>query len=296
VVESSREQGPMSRPVAGRKGSASASWIRRVPPASIVVDLYSHRDLIRQFAWRDVASRYRGSYLGMAWSFVTPLLMLVVYAFVFSVVFKSRWATDSAPRIDFALILFCGLTTFNVFSECVSRASGLVLGNPSYVKKVVFPLQTLNVSVLLSSLVNLGVGLVILLVGWLFVHHTVSTTIWTFPLVLIPLCSLSLGLSWFFSALGVFVRDLAQPVMILVSALFFMSGIFFPIEAVPAKVQVIMRLNPLTSILEDSRRTLLWSQYPQWKWWAITTAFSLVFMVLGYLWFQRTKHAFADVI
>lgn len=261
------------------------------------IDLHAHRDLIRQFARRDVASRYKGSYLGIAWSFVTPLLMLCVYAFVFSVVFQSHWGVGlQSSRIDFALILFCGLTAFNVFAETISRAPTLVLSNPSYVKKVVFPLQTLNVSVLLSSLVNLAVGLVILLVGWLVVHHTVSSTIWLFPLVLVPLCSLSLGLAWIFSSLGVFVRDLAQPVTIFVSVLFFMSGIFFPIEALPAKMQPLMRLNPLTGILEDARRTLLWGQYPDWKWWGVTTVFALGFMLLGYWWFMRTKHAFADVI
>lgn len=262
-----------------------------------MVDLYAHRDLINQYARRDVASRYKGSYLGIAWSFVTPLLMLVVYAFVFSVVFQSRWgAGQQGSRVDFALILFCGLTTFNVFGECVTRAPGLILGNPSYVKKVVFPLQTLNVSVLLSGLVNLGIGLAILLVSWLALHHTVSTTIWLFPLVLIPLCSLSLGLGWFISSIGVFVRDLAQPITIIVTILFFMSGIFFPLEAVPPGMRIFMQMNPLTSILDDSRRTLLWSLYPNWKWWGVTTALSLLIMLLGYLWFMRAKAAFADVI
>jgi len=293
-----RPQEASPRVVAGRRASARLrTRLRRLVPVALVLDLYAHRDLIRQFAWRDVASRYKGSYLGLIWSFVTPLLMLIVYAFVFSVVFQSRWGTGGQDsRVDFALILFCGLTTFNVFGECVSRAPGLVLGYPSYVKKVVFPLQTLNVSVLLSSLVNLGIGVAIVLVAWVAVHHSVSTTIWAFPLVLIPLCSLSLGLGWVISSIGVFVRDLAQPITIIVSVLFFMSGIFFPLDAVPAGMQLYMRLNPLSTILEDARRTLLWSKYPDWKWWGITTAASLAIMLLGYMWFTRTKKAFADVI
>ena len=298
TTETSRRHDPvLGAPARGRRRAVQPSWVRRLLPVSMSMDLYAHRDLIRQFARRDVASRYKGSYLGMAWSFVTPLLMLCVYAFVFSVVFQSHWGAGlQSSRVDFALILFCGLTTFNVFAETITRAPTLVLSNPSYVKKVVFPLQTLNVSILLSSLVNLGVGLVILLVGWLVIHHTVSSTIWLFPLVLVPLCALSLGLSWIFSSLGVFVRDLAQPVTIFVSVLFFMSGIFFPIEALPANMQPIMRLNPLAGILENARRTLLWSQYPNWKLWGVTTVFALAFMLLGYWWFMRTKHAFADVI
>jgi lipopolysaccharide transport system permease protein len=260
-------------------------------------NLYRHGNLVRQFAWRDVTARYKGSYLGILWSFINPLLMLAVYAFVFSFVFKSRWGVATGgSRLDFALTLFCGLTVFNIFSEPVSRAPSLIIANPSYVKKVVFPLETLPLSALLSSLVNAAISIVILLIASLAIRHTLSPTIPIFVIVLLPLCALTLGLAWFLASLGVFLRDLATPVTVTVQVLFFMSGIFFPLSAIPDRYRVFMRINPLTSILEDARRTLLWGRMPDWHWWLLTTIPALVIMQLGYMAFMRSRKAFGDVI
>lgn len=264
-------------------------------PIRMFRELTGHWNLIRQFAWRDVVTRYKGSFFGILWSFVVPLLMLAVYVLVFSVIFQSRWG-GSGSRLDFALKLFCGLIIFNVFGECIQRAPGLVLANPNYVKRVVFPVQVLPVAALGSSLINGGFSLVILLLAWAAVHHTVSSTIWLFPLMLVPLCALTLGLGWVLSALGVFVRDLAQPVFVLMQALFFLSGIFFPPSSVPSYLRTPMLMNPMTTILENSRRTLLLGQWPDWTWWGLVTAGSLVVMVVGYYGFMRSKKAFADVM
>jgi lipopolysaccharide transport system permease protein len=266
-------------------------------PAAMVASFVRHRVLIGQVAKRDVASRYKGSYLGLLWSLITPLMMLAVYAFVFSVIFKSRWGTSAdQSKVDFALTLFCGLLVYNVFAETISRAPTLVTGNPGYVKKVVFPLETLPVAALFTALVNGGASVVILLIAWVAVHHSVSATIWLFPVTLLPLCLLSLGLAWFLSALGVFIRDIAHPVGVLVQVLLFMSGIFFPLSQLPPAYQSILKLNPLVTMLENVRRTLIWGQQPNWKWWLIAMAGSLVVMQVGYYWFMRSRKAFADVI
>lgn len=265
-------------------------------PIRMLRDLAANRGLIRQFAWRDAVLRYKGSYLGIIWSFIVPLMMLAVYTLVFGVIFQNRWGGDQGTRADFILNLFCGLIMFNVFAECVQRAPGLILTNPNYVKRVIFPLQVLPSAALGSSLINAGFGLAILLPATIIVHHGVSRTIWMFPLALIPLCSLTLGFGWALASLGVFVRDLSQPVMIATQALFFLSGIFFPLSAVPPYLQKVMLLNPLTTILDTGRRTLLWGIAPMWSWWLPVTAGSLVVMVLGYYAFMRSKKAFADVM
>jgi lipopolysaccharide transport system permease protein len=274
--------------------SSQQGALRRSLPFQMVSDLTARRQLIGQFAWRDAVVRYKGSFLGILWSFITPLLMLAIYAVVFGLVFPGKWG--NVPPEDFVMYLFCGLIVFNVFAECVQRAPTLILVNPNYVKRVVFPVEVLPAAALGSSLINGGSGLVILIPAWLIVHHTISSTIWLFPLVLVPLCALTLGIAWLLSALGVFVRDLGHPVFIVMQAMFFLSGIFFPISAVPSYLHIPMLLNPMTTILEDSRRTLLWGMVPYWSHWAIVTAGSLALLLIGYFAFMRSKKAFADVM
>uniref|UniRef100_A0A7C4ASR0 Transport permease protein n=1 Tax=Desulfomonile tiedjei TaxID=2358 RepID=A0A7C4ASR0_9BACT len=260
-------------------------------------NLYNHRNLIRQFAWRDVVTRYKGSYFGMIWSFVTPLMLLAVFSFVFSVIFKSKWGVSpDEGKFQFAMTMFCGMTVFNIFGECISRAPTLILQYPNYVKKVVFPLEILPVAALGSSLINAALSLAILIPAVLLFSHAWPSTIYLFPLVLIPICAFALGFGWFLASMGVFIRDIAQPVSVIVQMLFFISGIFFPPSAIPEEIRSFVQLNPLVGILEDARRTLMWGQYPDWSSLALVTLFSLIVMQLGYLWFMRTKRAFADVI
>lgn len=266
-------------------------------PFRMLSNLYAHRNLIRQFAWRDVVSRYKGSYFGIVWSLVTPLMLLAVFSFVFSVIFKSKWGVSpDEGKFQFAMTMFCGMTVFNIFGECVSRAPTLVLQYPNYVKKVVFPLEILPVAALGSSLINAGLSLAILIPAVLLFSHAWPTTIYLFPLVLIPICGLALGFGWFLASMGVFIRDIAQPVGVIVQMLFFISGIFFSPSAIPEEIRSFVQLNPLVGILEDARRTLMWGQYPDWQSLILVSIFSLVIMQLGYLWFMRTKRAFADVL
>lgn len=266
-------------------------------PWNMLRNLIVHRDLVCQFARREVIGRYKGSYLGLAWSLVTPLTMLTVYTFVFGVVFRAKWGGQAQETpIEYALTLFCGLIVFGVFSEPVSRAPTIVLSYPSYVKKVVFPLEILPVSMLIAGLIHAGIGVAILLPASMVLGTALPKTIYLLPLVLLPLCALTLGLCWFLASLGVFVRDIVHPIGIVVQILMFLSGIFFPVSAIPQKLQILMRLNPLVTILEDARRTILWGQPPDWPGWAVTTAISLIVLQLGYGWFMRSKRAFADVM
>jgi lipopolysaccharide transport system permease protein len=282
--------------------SAPAWQSPRVPkrhylsPVALVRGLHAHRRLVGQFAWRDVVARYKGSYFGIVWSFVVPLVMLAVYGFVFSVVFEAKWGINDDSRVDFALTLFCGLLAFNIFAEVVGRAPTLVIANPGYVKKVVFPLEVLPVAALGTALFNAAVWLVILVPAWALANHTVSTTLWMLPIALLPLCLLSVGLAWFISSLGVFIRDIAHPVGIMVQVLLFMSGVFFAVSLLPATYQKVLLLNPLVTILDNVRRTALWGEPIHWRSWTIATVGSLIVFQLGYAWFMRTKKAFADVI
>lgn len=273
-----------------------SAWLH-ANPWGMACDLWRHRNLIRQFTSRDILGRYKGSYLGMFWSYINTIFMLLIYTYVFSVIFKAKWgASSSGSKVEFALIMFCGMLVFNIFSESVNRAPGLILGNASYVKRVIFPLQILPMTILCSSLVQFLVSLSILAIGISIFMQPLTWTIFFLPLVLVPLCLFSLGLSWFVSSLGVFLRDIGHPIAIITQALFFTTPIFYPIEAVPGQLQMIVRLNPLTVIIENARGVIIWGKSPEWFWLGIITLFSMIIMQLGYVWFEKSKRAFADVV
>lgn len=267
-------------------------------PLAMAASLWRSRELIWQLAKREVAERYRASRLGLLWSALTPLLMLAVYTFAFAIVFKARWGDDpSESRAEFALAMFCGLLLFNLFAEVVNRAPGMVVGRPNYVKRAVFPLETMVVAGLISSLVNMLIGYGVWLVGWILLAGAPphATALW-FPVVLVPVCLATLGVGWFLASLGVFLRDVGHAVQVAVSMLFFLTPIFYSLQRVPQPYRRLLELNPLTHALEDVRRVLMWGQAPDWGWWAFSTAVGLLLAVLGYAFFMKSRRAFADVL
>lgn len=250
-------------------------------------------------AWRDVIGRYKGSVLGVLWSFVTPLFMLAVYTFVFSVVFKARW-TESAvggeSKVEFALVLFTGLIVHGLFAEMLNKAPTLILSNSNYVKKVVFPLEILPFVSLFSSLFHCAASLLVLLVASLFVYQGLPWTVLLTPLVFAPLAILALGCSWVLASLGVFIRDIGQAIGLLTTVLLFVSPIFFPLSAIPEDFRLLVAANPLTFIIEQARNVLLWGRMPDWMGLLVYTAVSSLLALLGYAWFQKTRKGFADVL
>jgi lipopolysaccharide transport system permease protein len=260
--------------------------------------LWGHRYLIEQMIRRDLSQRYKGSFLGLVWSVLNPLLMLLIYTFVFSIVFKARWrlSAESEPLGEFAITMFASLIPFYLFSETVNRSPTLVVSNLNYVKKVVFPLEILPVVSTGAALVNSMINLAILLTASLLVLGKIPATIIFIPLIYITLLFLSLGLSWFLASWGVYVRDVGQVVAIVVQVLFFITPIFYPAESVPERFRFIALFNPLTMIVEDFRKLLLWGEFFPLREWFFWTIASVLIAVSGYVWFIATKKGFADVI
>jgi lipopolysaccharide transport system permease protein len=277
--------------------SRSESVLHYLNPIAMARNLWRHRDLIRQFTRREIEGRYKGSFLGLFWSFINPLVLLLIYTFVFGLVFKARWPNAKTDNLgEFAGTLFCGLICFNIFSDCINRAPGSIISVPNYVKKVVFPLEILAVSAFGSALFHALVSLSILLCANLLFNGSLQWTLLLLPIVALPLVFLSLGLSWFLASLGVFIRDISYTVTLIVQVLFFVTPIFYPLQAIPEPYQSIIRFNPLTSVVENFRRVILWGGQPSWTGlllWLLATG---VVMLLGYAWFMKTKKAFADVI
>ena len=266
---------------------------RRLP--SIVT---ANRSLLWQFVKRSVASRYRGSMLGLFWSFVQPMMMLCVYTFVFSVVFRSRWGTDvdGGGRGSFAIIMFCGMAVFNIFSEAVNLNCSIVVANQNLVKKVIFPLEILPLS---QTMATFAVGMVwflLLFLGTVFVFGTISFTMLLLPLILIPLFLFTLGVSYFTASLGVYVRDTGYIVGVALQILFFMTPIFYPVAAIPERYRWPIQANPLTIMIEEARKVFLFGELPDWRFLAAAFVVSLLTLHLGFLWFHKTKKGFADVL
>lgn len=270
-----------------------------VTPAAMIRSLWRNRDLIRQMTWREVLGRYRGSLFGLAWSFFNPILMLLVYTFVFSGVFKARWVVDGdaqASHTQFALVLFVGLIINGLFAEILNRAPSLVLGNVNYVKKVVFPLEILPVvtagAAVFHGLVSTGV----LVLAILLVNGSLPWTAVLAPLVMIPLVVLALGFAWFLASLGVYLRDVGQTIGILTTVLMFLAPVFYPIAALPEFIRPWLLLNPLTLVIEQARDVLIWGRLPSWRDWSVYSGVAVACAWLGYFWFQRTRKGFADVL
>lgn len=265
-------------------------------PVEMFTSLWRNRELILASAKREIVGRYRGSVLGLLWSFFNPIFMLAVYTFVFSVVFKARWSVGSESKTEFALVLFAGLIVFNLFAECINRAPALILANPNYVKKVVFPLETLTFVSLLSALYHALISLSVWLAAYVILFGVPHASALYLPFVVMPFALFILGLSWILASLGVYLRDVSQFIGVITSVLMFLSPIFYPISALPESYQHLLYLNPLTPVIEMVRDVLYWGKMPDFLLLALYWLVTGIIAWLGFAWFQKTRKGFADVL
>ncbi len=266
------------------------------PLAEILTSFWRHRGLIWQMTKREVIGRYRGSMMGILWSFFNPILMLVVYTFVFSVAFKVRWVEENANKTEFALILFVGIIIHGLFAECVNRSPVLILSNSNYVKKVVFPLEILPWVAMGSTLFHSLASMAVFLAAFFTAHFYIYWTAIFLPLVIIPLILLTMGLSWFLASIGVFLRDVGQTIGIVTNVMLFLSPVFYPVSALPESYRPLLYINPLTFVIEQARDVLIWGKYPDWLGLSVYFMASLLVASLGLAWFQKTRRGFADVL
>lgn len=262
-------------------------------PCSMAAGLVRHRYLLGQLVKRDVLLRYRGAMFGVAWVFLSPLLMLAIFAFVFGSIFQTRWPQQQAG-LPFWLMLYCGLIVFNVFGETVSRSPSAVRGFPSYVKKIIFPVDILPLVPLGAALVHAAFNFLILAAALAWTGH-LSSGILLFPLLLVPVLLLGIGLAWFLAAWGVFIKDMTQIVPLFVQMLLFLSPVFYPVAAVPEALLPLYQYNPLGAVIEAERAAILGLAVP-WAAWAAALALGAAAAILGHAFFQHSRDEFADVL
>lgn len=259
--------------------------------------LFQNKYLFLQMLKRDVQGRYRGSQLGFVWAFIYPVLMLLVYTFVFGMVMRVKWAVEGQDNIEFGIILFAGLLLHGMLAEVLVGAVGLITGNSQYVKKVVFPLPLLSLVSLANALFHMLLGLLILILMFLFTGGTLYWTVLLTPIVLLPFVLFLLGASWFISVLGVYVRDLSQFMGVLVTVLLFLGPIVYPFSSVPDEIKsYVLWLNPLTIVVEQFRAVVLFGQMPDWQLLGIYSIFAVLMLLVGTWFFDKTRDGFADVI
>ncbi len=294
---SSRPEGDLVNSAAAtQSGQTIVSVEGNASLGEFFVTLVRNRNLLRHLIQREISARYRGSTLGILWSFINPLVMLAVYTVVFGSVFKSKWQGADDSVQGFALVLFAGLIVFNLFSDCVGRSPTLILSNTNYVKKVVFPLELLPWVSLGVGLFHFAIGLCVVVVFNLVLAQSFHWTVFLVPSLLIPLGLCIVGLSWFLAALGVFLRDIGQVMGLILSVLMFLSPLFYPAAALPERFRFLLYLNPLTFIIENMRGLILWGQAPKITSLCLYSSGSLIFAYLGFYFFQRARKGFSDVL
>lgn len=248
-------------------------------------------------SWREVIGRYRGSVIGLAWSFLNPLLMLGVYTFVFSVVLNARWGmSPNETTADFAVFLFTGLILHGLMAESVNRAPGLIVSNVNFVKKVVFPLEVLPGVAMGAALFHAGVSFLMLLIVQIVRGQPIPPTVLWFPVVVLPLILGTAGIAWFLAGLGVFLRDVGQVTTVFTRVMLYVSAVMYPMSALPERFRVWLQWNPLAIVIDEARKVLLLGQHPDFARLAALGAIALVMLIGGFAWFQKTRRGFADVL
>lgn len=256
--------------------------------------LWRQRHLIFQLVSHELKARYYTSFLGVLWALIVPLSTLAIYTFVFSVVLPSVW--QNSGSVPYAFILFAALIPFTLFTDVINRSPTLILNYPNYVKKVVFPLHILPVVALGSALVDSLVSVVLLLIGMLIFSHGILWTVIFLPLAYLPLFLITLGIAWFLASLGVYIRDVGPAINIITRLLFFLTPIVYPLERIPQRYLWVMKMNPLSAVVDSFRSTLLWGRPLAWVEWIVWVVVGFAVASLGYIWFAKTRIGFADVI
>lgn len=255
-----------------------------------------YRTLVWELTRREIGGRYRGASLGVLWSLISPFLLLMIYTFAFGTVMGGRWPEAHAVNTHFSVVLFSGLIPYFVLSECMVRAPDLIVGNPAFVKRVVFPLEILPWPMLLSALFHALMNTLVFIVLRLVLDGAFDWTIVALPLVVLPLTVFALGLSWLLSSLAVYVRDIQQFIGMASMALLFLSSVMIPTSSVPERYRAVFLLNPVSFIADQAREVMIWGRLPDWHGLLLYGAGALVFMYFGYAWFAMTKRGFADVL
>lgn len=256
-----------------------------------------YRNLLYALITREIQLRYRGSGLGLLWAVINPVLLMLVYYFIFSLVFQVKLPQLYDGRdVPFAGFIFSGLIVYFLFADILTRGPTLIHDNINYVKKVVFPLEIIPVVLVAASVFNFLISCVILTVFLAAFGGGITPSILLAPLVILPFLLFLCGVAWFVSAISAYVKDVAYVAGFIATAMMFLSPVFYALEAVPDNFQQVMMLNPLTYYIEGFRSCVIGGVVPDTKFFVVAYTAGIVVCVLGYGFFQKVRRGFADVL
>ena len=265
-------------------------------PLEIFCSIWKNRYILKLLIYREILGRYKGSFIGIIWSLLTPICLLIVYTFVFSFIFKAKWTPINDSPTDFALILFPGLLLFNIFSECILRSPYLILNNPNYVKKILFPLEILPIVSIGCAAFHFMVGLSVWLIAYFLLIGAPHLSLLFLPIFILPTFLFTAGFIWLVASTNIFLRDLAQVIAFFVSLLMFVSPIFYPLSSVPDSFLFLYKLNPLTNQIEFIRNLLFYGKLPDLPLFISSMIYSSVFGYFGFFVFQKLRIGFSDAL
>ena len=264
---------------------------------SVFGSFWHNRSLIFQLTRRAIVGRYRGSVAGIGWSLVIPILMLLVYTFVFGFIFKMRLNEETGgSNLGFAVFLFTGIVVHGFMAECLNRSPGLISSNSQYVKKIVFPLECLVWVAIFTALFQTVISIGILTPFLLLTQGTLHWTVLLAPIVLAPLLIMASGLVWVISALSVYMRDFAQLMGVLTTLMLFLGPVFYPLTVIPEPARYLFYLNPIAAIIEQMRRVMLEGVAPDWTILTLYVLVAILIARIGLALFNRMRNGFADVL
>jgi len=260
-----------------------------------LLSIWRNRGLIRTMVRRDILGRYRGSFGGVFWTVINPLLLMLMYFFVFGIVLRARFAGDQS-RSGFALYFLAGMLPWLAFNEAVGRSASVLLEHRNFIKKLVFAVETLPVNLVVSGLVSECFAILLFCGFLLAARGALPPSIVWLPLLLIPQILFTAGVSWFLAALGVFVRDLGQILGFLLTLWFFLTPICYSEASLPPEFLPLFAKNPIYVLVHGYRAIFLENRAPDfgplWKLWIVAA----VAFVIGHAWFYKLRKSFADII
>ena len=258
--------------------------------------LRDNKYLISQLVKKSIKKRYQGSVFGMLWTWIVPILMLTVYTFVFSVVFQARWGENEIDKFQFALMMFCGLSVFNIISDVMSRATVLIASNSNYVKKVIFPLELLPFVETCTALFFCIINLIILVLARLVLYSKISPFVPLVILAIVPVFLFAFGMGLLLSSISVYLKDIGSIISVIIMILMYMSPVFFSLSSVPEDFQIVCTVNPITYMIENMRNILLYDRPLDICYYALSLVAASIVYVIGYTVFKKAKGGFADVV
>lgn len=260
-----------------------------------------NRELMVQLVKRNLSSKYKGTTLGMVWNFLQPMILLLVYTYAFGMLFHSQWIDTSAgnladKKFSYAVVVFCGMTVYNIFSDVVAMSPNLFVSNPNYIKKIIFPLEILPIAQVITSIISNLIWFTILFVGAVLFSGSLSWTMLLLPMILLPYVLMLTGIAFVLASLGVFFRDLAQVCMLITQIMYLMTPIFYSAEMVPEELDFVLVINPLAWFVSETRKIFIFKQLPDFGGIAIWLAIAVLIFYLGFCCLKKTERGFADVL